>query len=101
LGGRGKWISEFEANLVYRVSSRVPGQPELLYRETTKKKKSGISLGLWSSPKVYHFTIFSIALSIGEQELSPDAIMTAQSPSQDHINSIIMLNIVEFFEVSN
>jgi hypothetical protein len=22
LGGRGRWISEFEANLVYRVSSR-------------------------------------------------------------------------------
>jgi hypothetical protein len=22
LGGRGKWISEFKANLVYRVSSR-------------------------------------------------------------------------------
>jgi hypothetical protein len=38
LGGRGRWISEFEASLVYRV----PGQPGL-YRETlspkTKKKK--------------------------------------------------------------
>ena len=26
LGGRGKWISEFEASMVYRVS---PGQPGL------------------------------------------------------------------------
>jgi hypothetical protein len=23
LGGRGRWISEFEANLVYKVSSRI------------------------------------------------------------------------------
>jgi hypothetical protein len=25
LGGRGRWISEFEASLVYRVSSRTAG----------------------------------------------------------------------------
>jgi hypothetical protein len=31
LGGRGRWISEFEASLVYRV----PGQP---YRETLSQK---------------------------------------------------------------
>jgi hypothetical protein len=30
LGGRGRWISEFEASLVYKVSSRTAG----LYRET-------------------------------------------------------------------
>jgi hypothetical protein len=34
LGGRGRWISEFEASLVYRV---VPGQPGL-YRETLSQK---------------------------------------------------------------
>jgi hypothetical protein len=34
LGGRGRWISEFEASLVYRV----PGQPGL-YRETLSRKK--------------------------------------------------------------
>jgi hypothetical protein len=34
LGGRGRWISEFEASLVYRMS---PGQPGL-YRETPSKK---------------------------------------------------------------
>jgi hypothetical protein len=32
LGGRGRWISEFEANLVYRVSSRTA-------RATQSKKK--------------------------------------------------------------
>ena len=39
LGGRGRGISEFKANLVYWVSSQKPG----LYRESlsqkTKKKK--------------------------------------------------------------
>jgi hypothetical protein len=34
LEGRGRWISEFEASLVYRV----PGQPGL-YRETLPWKK--------------------------------------------------------------
>jgi hypothetical protein len=42
LGGRDKWISEFEASLVYRVNSSKPG----LYRETLsslkeKEKKKG------------------------------------------------------------
>jgi hypothetical protein len=35
LGGKGWWISEFEASLVYRVSSRMPG----LYRETLSQEK--------------------------------------------------------------
>jgi hypothetical protein len=25
LGGKGRWISEFEASLIYRVSSRITG----------------------------------------------------------------------------
>jgi hypothetical protein len=33
LGGRGRWISEFEARLVYKV----PGQPGL-HRETLSRK---------------------------------------------------------------
>jgi hypothetical protein len=36
MGGRGRRISEFEASLVYKVSS--PGQPGL-YRETLSKPK--------------------------------------------------------------
>jgi hypothetical protein len=35
LGGRGRWISEFEASLVYRMSSGQPG----LHRETLSQKK--------------------------------------------------------------
>ena len=34
-GGRGRWISEFQASLVYRVSSRTAG----LHRETLSGKK--------------------------------------------------------------
>jgi hypothetical protein len=34
LGGRGRWISEFEASLVYKVSSRTAE----LYRETLSQK---------------------------------------------------------------
>jgi transcription initiation factor TFIID subunit TAF12 len=35
LGGRGRWISEFEASLVYRVSSRTAMG---LHRETLSRK---------------------------------------------------------------
>jgi hypothetical protein len=34
LGGRGRWISEFKASLVYRVSSRTAR----LHRETLSQK---------------------------------------------------------------
>jgi hypothetical protein len=34
-GGKGRWISEFEASLVYRVSSRTAG----VHRETLSQKK--------------------------------------------------------------
>jgi hypothetical protein len=36
LGGRGRWISEFEASLVYRVSSRTARR----YREILPRKKT-------------------------------------------------------------
>jgi hypothetical protein len=35
LGGRGRWISEFKASLVYKVSSKTARQ----YRETLSRKK--------------------------------------------------------------
>jgi hypothetical protein len=38
LGGRGRWISEFEASLVYRVSSRTVRAVETLSQETNKQK---------------------------------------------------------------
>jgi hypothetical protein len=41
LGGRGRWISQFEANLVYRVSSRTARaiQKDLVSEKKKKKKK--------------------------------------------------------------
>jgi hypothetical protein len=44
LGGRGRWISEFEASLVYRVSSRTARttqrNPVLKKQNKTKKNKN-------------------------------------------------------------
>jgi hypothetical protein len=42
LGGRGRWISEFEASLVYRVSSRTARaiQRNPVSKNQKKKKKS-------------------------------------------------------------
>jgi hypothetical protein len=46
LGGRGRWISEFEASLVYKVSSRTaraiqrnPVSKKPKIKKKTKKKK--------------------------------------------------------------
>jgi hypothetical protein len=43
LGGRGRWISEFEASLVYRVSSRTARatqrNPVLKIKKKKKKKE--------------------------------------------------------------
>jgi hypothetical protein len=38
LGGRGRWISEFEASLVYKVSSRTARAVEKLCLEKPKPK---------------------------------------------------------------
>jgi hypothetical protein len=44
LGGRGRWISEFEASLVYRVSSRTTRtkqrNPVLKNKNKTKQNKN-------------------------------------------------------------
>jgi hypothetical protein len=39
LGGRGRWISEFEASLVYRVSSRTARATQRNPVSKTKRKK--------------------------------------------------------------
>jgi hypothetical protein len=39
LGGRGRWISEFEANLVYKVSSRTARATQRNPVSEKKKKK--------------------------------------------------------------
>jgi hypothetical protein len=41
LGGRGRWISKFEASLVYKVSSRTARAKETLSPKRRKKKKEG------------------------------------------------------------
>jgi hypothetical protein len=50
LGGRGRWISEFEASLVYRVSSmiaratqRIPVWKKKKKKEKKRKEKKRIS----------------------------------------------------------
>jgi hypothetical protein len=53
LGGRGRWISEFKASLVYKVSSRTAratqGNPILKNQKRKKKKKRNTKVcGLWS-----------------------------------------------------
>jgi hypothetical protein len=43
LGGRGRWISEFEASLVYRVSSRTARATQrnpVLYTRKKQEKKN-------------------------------------------------------------
>jgi hypothetical protein len=42
LGGRGRWISEFEASLVYKVSSRIARAKQrnpVSKKQTNKQKK--------------------------------------------------------------
>jgi hypothetical protein len=48
LGGRGRWISEFEASLVYRVSSRTvrATQRNPVSKNKTKNKKNLVVNGL-------------------------------------------------------
>jgi hypothetical protein len=49
LGGRGRWISEFEASLVYRVSSRTARatQRNPVSKKPKKKKKKGLFSVQW------------------------------------------------------
>jgi hypothetical protein len=41
LGGRGRWISEFKARLVYRVSSRTARATHTHKTKTNKQKTKG------------------------------------------------------------
>jgi hypothetical protein len=47
LGGRGRWISEFEASLVYKVSARTARatQRNPVSKNKKKKKKKFIKYG--------------------------------------------------------
>jgi hypothetical protein len=51
LGGRGRWISEFEASLVYKVSSRTARDTQrnpALKNQKKKKKTNKVSVFFFS-----------------------------------------------------
>jgi hypothetical protein len=53
LGGRGRWISEFEASLVYKVSSRTARatQRNPVSKKTNQKKKKENNVEGWGRRK--------------------------------------------------
>jgi hypothetical protein len=58
LGGRGRWISEFEASLVYKVSSRtaraIQRNPVSKNKKTKKKKLvKALPWSNYSWPEIY------------------------------------------------
>jgi hypothetical protein len=56
LGGRGKWISEFEASLVYRVSSRIAKatQRNPVSKKQNKTKQNGENMKKKMAPLDSH-----------------------------------------------
>jgi hypothetical protein len=49
LGGRGRWISEFEASLIYRVSSRTA---RAIQRNPVSKKTKQNKKAIWSGREI-------------------------------------------------
>jgi hypothetical protein len=66
LGGRGRWISEFEASLVYKVSS---GQPGLQRNPVSKKQKNKKREGLKKSHQLLNSVMLPFE-SKGKHEFS-------------------------------
>jgi hypothetical protein len=69
LGGRGRWISEFKASLVYRVSSRtarVTQRNPVLKNEKEKKRyisrercmKKKAWIGIWGNNFEFRYRLF-------------------------------------------
>jgi hypothetical protein len=59
LGGRGRWISEFKASLVYRLSSRTARATQknpLLKKENRKKEKERTLATIVEGPVSVHST---------------------------------------------
>jgi hypothetical protein len=53
LGGRGRRISEFEASLVYKVSSRIArATKKPCLEKPKKKKKKNLVLSVWKSQQM-------------------------------------------------
>jgi hypothetical protein len=60
LGGRGRWISEFEASLVYRVSSRIARATQrnpVSKKKKNKKKKTKTDFLLYYPTSGYRVTV--------------------------------------------
>jgi hypothetical protein len=65
LGGRGRWISEFEASLVYRVSSRTARATQRNpVSKNQKKKKKKKKLGEFLKTAFYVFVVISVVVNI-------------------------------------
>ena len=75
MGGRGRWISEFEASLVYKVSSRTAratqrnpvSKKQNKTKQKTKKKKR-IKLGLKKSKRKLGVVARTFNLRTGRQK---------------------------------
>jgi hypothetical protein len=55
-GGRGRWISEFQASLVYRVSSRIARATQrnpVSKRKKKKKKRKKTNRPPWKFDMIY------------------------------------------------
>jgi hypothetical protein len=60
LGGRGRWISEFEASLVYRVSSRTARAIQrnpVSKKQKTKNKKTKKNNNNKKNPEKQHIIL--------------------------------------------
>ena len=63
LGGRGRWISEFKASLIYRVSSRTARtiQRNPISKKTNKKMFKNFPLDSLD-PRIQHVKVLDIEL---------------------------------------
>jgi hypothetical protein len=70
LGGRGRWVSEFEASLVYKVSSRTARatqrNPVLKnQKQTNKQNNNNKKVGIEKKLKLHRYTTTPKGKSIG------------------------------------
>jgi hypothetical protein len=63
LGGRGRWISEFEDSLVYRVSSRTARatQRNPVSKNRKKKKLNREGIGMGYLPQMIKFEHYGVS----------------------------------------
>jgi hypothetical protein len=69
LGGRGRWISEFEASLVYKVSSRTARATQRNPVSKTKPNQTKQTKKTKLEIKVYKFTIKAQKLYLEQRDI--------------------------------